>query len=62
MSYLNRMSPDLLRKRYSQLHRLLQQEMSKVSKLRDRIEVLEAENRELHVRLGDPSTETRSSS
>lgn len=60
MSYLNRMSPDLLRKRYSQLHRLLQQEMSKASKLRDRVELLEAENRELHVRLGDPPTETRS--
>lgn len=50
---LRRLSPEVLRNRYVNLHQQLQAALTLQIKQADRIKVLEAENRELHARLED---------
>lgn len=47
MSYLGRLAPEVLRKRYAKLHQMLQAAGTRIVKLQERIEMLEAENRVL---------------
>lgn len=49
MSYLGRLPPELMRKRYAQMHRMLQASIGEKQALKDRIAMLEAEAKALRI-------------
>lgn len=49
MSYLGRLPPELMRKRYAQMHRMLQASIGETAALKDRIAMLEAEAQALRI-------------
>lgn len=62
MSCLRRLPPEVLRKRLASAHHQLQAAGTRILKLEERIQILEAENKHLHRAIGEDKCSMRTNS